>query len=67
MKSSTKNNPDLEAEAGQSSPEAEVQSGDTQGLSKVEQANSESVEELAADRQAFEAEAVSGVEDAADP
>jgi hypothetical protein len=51
----------------QSSREADVQSGDTQGLSKAEQANSESVEELAADGQAFEAEAVSGVEDADDP
>jgi hypothetical protein len=52
--------------AGQSR-ETEVQSGDTQGLSKAEQTNSESVEELAADGQAFEASAVSGVEDAADP
>jgi hypothetical protein len=52
--------------AGQSR-ETEVQSGDTQGLSKAEQANSESVEELAAVGQAFEAEAVSGVEDAAGP
>ena len=50
-----------------STREAEVQSGDTQGLSKAEQANSESVEELVADGQAFEAEAVSGVEDADDP
>lgn len=47
--------------------DAEVQSGDTQGLSSAEQANSESVEELAADGQAFEAAAVSGVEDADDP
>ena len=53
--------------AGQSSRETEVQSGDTQGLSTAEQTNSESVEELAADGQAFEASAVSGVEDAADP
>lgn len=44
-----------------------MQSGDTQGLSNDEQANSESVEELAADGQAFEAAAVSGVEDADDP
>jgi hypothetical protein len=51
----------------QSSHESEVQSGDTQGLSNDEQANSESVEELAADGQAFEAAAVSGVEDADDP
>ena len=53
--------------SGTGNREAEVQSGDTQGLSKAEDANSESVEELAADGQAFEAEAVSGVEDAADP
>ena len=53
--------------ADRSTREAEVQSGDTQGLSNVEQANSESVEELAADGQAFEAEAESGVEDADDP
>ena len=50
-----------------SSREADVQSGDTQGLSNAEQANSESVEELAADGQSFEAAAVSGVEDADDP
>ena len=49
------------------SREADVQSGDTQGLSNAEQANSESVEELAADGQSFEAAAVSGVEDADDP
>ena len=47
--------------------ETDVQSGDTQGLSNAEQANSESVEELAADGQDFEAAAVSGVEDADDP
>ena len=47
--------------------EADVQSGDTQGLSNAEQANSESVQELATDGQSFEAAAVSGVEDAADP
>lgn len=51
----------------QSRREADVQSGDTQGLSNAEQANSESVEELAADGQSFEAAAVSGVEDADDP
>ena len=49
------------------SHETEVQSGDTQGLSTTEQGDTESVEELAADGQAFEASAVSGVEDAADP
>ena len=43
------------------------QSGDTQGLSRMEEADSESVEELAEEGQYFEAEAVSGVEDAKDP
>ena len=43
------------------------QSGDTQGLSRKEDADSESVEELAEEGQYFEAEAVSGVEDAKDP
>jgi hypothetical protein len=57
----------VDAADDQRSRGAEVQSGDTQGLSKTEQGDSESVEELAADGQAFEAEAVSGVEDAADP
>ncbi len=42
------------------------QSGDLQGLSEVERADSESVVELLEDGQAFEAEAVSGVEDAPD-
>ena len=43
------------------------QSGDTQGLSREEDVDSESVEELAEEGQYFEAEAVSGVEDAKDP
>jgi hypothetical protein len=43
------------------------QSGDTQGLSREEDANSESVEELVEEGQYFEAEAVSGVENAKDP
>jgi hypothetical protein len=43
------------------------QSGDTQGLSQIEEADSESVEELVEEGQYFEAEAVSGVEDAKDP
>lgn len=42
------------------------QSGDTQALSAVEEANDESVEELAETEQALEAAAVEGVEDAAD-
>jgi hypothetical protein len=43
------------------------QSGDTQGLSRKEDSDSESVEELAEEGQSFEAEAVSGVENAKDP
>jgi N utilization substance protein A len=43
------------------------QSGDTQGLSDVAEAGAESVEELAEEGQAFEAEAIGGVEDAPDP
>lgn len=44
-----------------------VQSGDTQGLPQDAQADSESVAELLSEGQTFEAEAVSGVENAADP
>lgn len=47
-------------------PDADVQSGDTQGLSRTEDVDSESVEELAAEGQDFEAGVVSGVEDAPD-
>jgi len=43
------------------------QSGDTQGLSQRESVDSESVTELAEEGQDFEAEAVSGVENARDP
>jgi hypothetical protein len=43
------------------------QSGDTQGLSDVAEAGSESVEELVEEGQSFEAEVISGVEDAPDP
>jgi hypothetical protein len=43
------------------------QSGDIEGLSNIASADSESVEELAEEGQAFEAEAVRGVEDAPDP
>lgn len=42
------------------------QSGDTEGLSRGEQADSESVEELVEEGQAFEAGVVSGVENAPD-
>lgn len=42
------------------------QSGDLQGLSDIESANSESVDELLEEGNAFEAEVVKGVEDAPD-
>ena len=42
------------------------QSGDTQGLSDLAEAGGESVQELLEEGQAFEAEAIGGVEDAAD-
>ena len=47
--------------------EAAGQSGDTQGLSRVADVDMESAEELAEEGQAYEAEVVSGVEDAPDP
>lgn len=42
------------------------QAGDIQGLSDIAYADSESVEELAEEGQGFEADVVSGVEDAPD-
>src|SRR5260370_40845211 len=47
-------------------PNSAGQSGDNQGLSDVAEAGSESVEELVEEGQSFEAEAISGVEDAPD-
>ncbi len=47
-------------------PGSAGQSGDTQGLSDVPEAGSESVEELVEEGQSFEAEVVSGVEEASD-
>jgi hypothetical protein len=43
------------------------QAGDTQGLSRQEEYDSESVRELVEEGQYLEAEAVSGLEDARDP
>jgi hypothetical protein len=43
------------------------QSGDLQGLSDVADANSESVKELVEQGNAFEADAIDGVENAKDP
>jgi N utilization substance protein A len=48
-------------------PRSAGQSGSLQGLSDIETANSESVDELIEEGNAFEAEAVKGVEDAPDP
>jgi len=48
-------------------PASAGQSGDTQGLSDVAEASSESVEELVEEGQSFEAEVISGVENAPDP
>ncbi len=47
-------------------PDSAGQSGDTQGLSDVEGASNESVAELLEEGQFFEAEVVSGVENAPD-
>ena len=47
-------------------PGSAGQSGDTQGLSDVAEAGSESVRELVEEGQSFEAEAISGVENAPD-
>jgi len=48
-------------------PDSAGQSGDTQGLSNIAEAGSQSVEELVEEGQFFEAEAIEGVEDASDP
>jgi hypothetical protein len=48
-------------------PGAGGQSGDNQGLSRKESADSESVEELTEEGQDYEAEVVSGVQNARDP
>lgn len=51
----------------QGGPGSAGQSGDTQGLSDVAEAGSESVQELVEEGQSFEAEVIEGVEDAPDP
>jgi len=48
-------------------PNSAGQSGDTQGLSDLEEADSESVEELLEEGQSFEAEVISGIQNAPDP
>jgi hypothetical protein len=47
-------------------PGSAGQSGDTQGLSDIEEAGAESVEELVEEGQFFEAEVIAGVENAPD-
>ena len=47
-------------------PDSAGQSGDTQGLSDVEEADSESVVELLEEGQSYEAEVISGIENAPD-
>jgi hypothetical protein len=51
---------------GPTGPDSGGQSGDGQGLSPIADADAESVEELADSGQSFEAEIITGVEDAAD-
>jgi hypothetical protein len=53
-------------EMDETGPDSAGQSGDLQQMSNLADADSESVEELAEEGNAFEAEAVAGVEDAAD-
>ena len=48
-------------------PNSAGQSGDTQGLSDVAEADSQSVEELVEEGQSYEAEVIVGVENAPDP
>jgi hypothetical protein len=57
---------ELGTDPGQVGPDSAGQSFDTQQLSEIEDADSESVEELADTDQAEEASAIEGVEDAAD-
>ena len=57
---------ELGDDPGQVGPDSGGQSGDTQGLSEIADAADESVEELADTGQAYEAEVIEGVEDAAD-
>jgi hypothetical protein len=57
---------ELDHDSGQVGPDSGGQSGDTQGLSEIADAADESVEELADTGQAYEAEVIEGVEDAAD-
>lgn len=57
---------ELGSDPGEVGVDSAGQSGDPQGLSDLEEANDESVEELAETDQAYEASIVEGVEDAGD-
>jgi hypothetical protein len=57
---------ELGDDPGHVGPDSGGQSGDTQGLSEIADAADESVEGLAESGQSYEAEAVQGLEDAAD-
>ena len=57
---------ELGEDPGQVGPDSGGQSGDTQGLSEIADAADESVEELADTGQAYEAEIIEGIEEAAD-
>ena len=57
---------ELGAQRGQGGPGRDGQSGDAQGLSKAVEAAEESVRELAAAGQDYEAQILKGVEDATD-
>jgi len=57
---------ELGDDPGQVGSDSAGQSGDAQGLSNIKEANEESVQELADTEQAYEADAVQGVEDAGD-
>ena len=54
------------APKGDLGPNSAGQSGDTQGLSDAAESANQSVKELAQDGQAFEADAVEGLDDALD-
>ena len=53
-------------DSGEVGADSGGQSGDTQGLSSIAEDAEESVEELAESGQAYEAEIIEGIEDAAD-
>jgi len=57
---------ELEIDSEETVSDSGGQSGDDQGLPRIAEADVESVEELADTDQAYEAEAVEGVEDAGD-